>query len=48
MQATLHDNQSSGALSAASWSNGFAVQAVDQLIANGDSVKFIPYSELLA
>lgn len=48
MRATLHDNQSSGVLSAASWSNGFAVQAVDQLIANGDSVKFIPYSELLA
>ncbi len=48
MSASLHDNQSSGALSAASWSNGFAVQAVDQLIAAGDNVKFIPYSELFA
>lgn len=48
MSANLHDNQCSGALSAASWSNGFAIQAVDQLIANGDKVKFIPYSELFA
>jgi molybdopterin molybdotransferase len=48
MSASLHDNQCSGALSAASWGNGFAVQAVDQLIANGDNVKFIPYSELFA
>jgi len=48
MSASLHDNQCSGALSAASWSNGFAVQGVDQLIANGDKVKFIPYSELFA
>jgi len=48
MSASLHSNQSSGALSTASWSNGFAVQAVDQLIANGDKVKFIPFSELFA
>jgi molybdopterin molybdotransferase len=48
MSASLHTNQSSGALSAASWSNGFAVLPIDQLIANGDSVKFIPYSELFA
>ena len=48
MSASLHGNQSSGALSTASWSNGFAVQAVNQLIANGDSIKFIPYSELFA
>jgi len=48
MSASLHDNQCSGALTAASWGNGFAVQAVDQVIANGDSVKFIPYSELFA
>ena len=48
MSANLHDNQCSGALSAASWSNGFAVHQVDQLIANGDTVKFIPYSELFA
>lgn len=48
MSANLHDNQCSGALSAASWSNGFAVHPIDQLIANGDKVKFIPYSELFA
>ncbi len=48
MSASLHDNQCSGALSAASWSNGFAVQGIDQLIAVGDHVKFIPYSELFA
>ena len=48
MSATLHSNQSSGALSTASWSNGFAVQAVDQLIAKGDKVKFIPFTELFA
>ena len=48
MSASLHSNQCSGALSTASWSNGFAVQPVDQLIARGDSVNFIPYSELFA
>ena len=48
MRASLHDNQCSGALSAASWSNGFAVQGIDQLIASGDNIKFIPYSELFA
>lgn len=48
MSASLHGNQSSGALSTASWSNGFAVQAVNQIIASGDSIKFIPYSELFA
>jgi molybdopterin molybdotransferase len=48
MSARLHDNQCSGALSTASWSNGFAVQPIDQLIANGDMVKFIPFSELFA
>lgn len=48
MSATLHSNQSSGALSTASWSNGFAVQAIDQLIARGDKVKFIPFTELFA
>jgi len=48
MSATLHSNQSSAALSTASWSNGFAVQAIDQLIARGDQVKFIPFTELFA
>lgn len=48
MSASLHDNQCSGALTAASWSNGFAVHDIDQLIANGDKVKFIPFSELFA
>jgi len=48
MSASLHSNQSSGALSTASWSNGFAVQAIDQIIARGDAVKFIPFSELFA
>ena len=48
MSASLHSNQSSGALSTACWSNGFAVQPIDRVIARGDSVKFIPYSELFA
>jgi len=48
MSATLHSNQSSGALSTASWSNGFAVQAIDQIITRGDKVKFIPFTELFA
>ena len=48
MSATLNDNQCSGALSTASWSNGFAIHPIDQLIANGDSVKFIPFNELFA
>lgn len=46
--ASMHNNQSSGALSAASWGNGFAVQPINQLIAAGDSVQFIPFSELFA
>ena len=48
MQASLHANQSSGALSVASWSNGFAVQSMNETIANGDKVEFIPFSELFS
>jgi len=48
MIVSLHDNQSSGALSSSSWGNGFAVQPVNQLINAGDKVQFIPFSELLA
>ena len=48
MKASLHSNQSSGSLSAASWGNGFAVLPVNQLIAEGDKVQFIPFRGLFA
>lgn len=40
-------NQSSGMLSSASWAQGLAVVAPDTLVAEGDLVGFIPFSELL-
>lgn len=48
MLASLHENQSSGALTSASWGNGFALQRVGQVIAAGDRIEFIPFSELFA
>lgn len=40
-------NQSSGMLSSASWSNGLAVIPPQTLVAEGDLIDFIPFSELL-
>ena len=43
----IHERQSSGILSSASWGDGFVVQNVDQAIESGQNVDFIPYSNLL-
>lgn len=40
-------NQSSGMLSSASWAHGLAVIAPDTVVEEGDTVGFIPFSELL-
>lgn len=44
---SLHQNQSSGLLSAASWANGFAVVDAGQTVSSGDRVMFIPFSEVM-
>ncbi len=46
MLVSPHPNQSSGALSSASWGNGLVIHPRNQTVAPGDAVKFIPYSEL--
>ena len=43
----IHQNQSSGMLSSASWANGLVVVYPHQMVAMGDLVEFIPFSELL-
>jgi len=45
---TLFPNQSSGVLTSAVWGNGLVDNPPGQTIAPGDSVRFIPFSELLA
>ncbi|MFC6670976.1 gephyrin-like molybdotransferase Glp [Marinobacterium aestuariivivens] len=40
-------NQSSGVLSSASWANGLVVIPPDTVVAEGDPVSFMPFSELL-
>ncbi len=40
-------NQSSGVLSTASWANGLVVIPPDTVVAEGEAVSFIPFSELL-
>jgi molybdopterin molybdotransferase len=42
----LYPNRSSGVLSSVAWANGFAVLPPMTAIAPGDSVEFIPFSEL--
>ena len=41
-------NQSSGVLASASWANGLAVVPPNTKVSKGDSIQFIPFSELLA
>jgi molybdopterin molybdotransferase len=42
----LYHNRSSGVLSSVAWANGFAVLPPMTAIAPGDSIEFIPFSEL--
>ena len=46
-EVVVFHNQSSGMLSSASWANGLAVIPPDTVVAKGDMVSFIPFSELL-
>lgn len=42
----LHSNSSSGVLSSVAWANGFAVLPAMTAIAPGDTIDFLPFSEL--
>jgi molybdopterin molybdotransferase len=42
----LYTNQSSAVLSSAVWGDGFIDNPAKQAIRRGDTVKFLPYSEL--
>lgn len=44
----LFNNQSSGVLTSAVWGDGLVDNPAGQTIAHGDSVRFIPFSELMA
>ena len=44
----LFKNQGSGVVTSLSWGDGLVVKAPQQLIARGDSVRFIPFAELLS
>ena len=46
-RAVLYPNQSSGVLRSASWADGLAVVRENGTLAEGDSLSFIPMSELL-
>lgn len=43
----INPNRSSAALSSLTWANGLAIMPTDRSIATGDSIDFIPFSELL-
>ncbi|MEN8177124.1 MAG: gephyrin-like molybdotransferase Glp [Pseudomonadota bacterium] len=45
---TLFPSRSSGVLSSVAWANGLAVIPEQQTLSRGDSVQFIPYSELIS
>ena len=44
----LYDNQSSGVLTSAVWGDGLVDNPPGQLIARGDTVRFLPFSALLS
>lgn len=46
-EITIYDNQGSGVLSSTSWAHGLAVLEENSAVARGDSIAYIPYSELL-
>jgi len=45
---SVHRSRSSGVLSSLAWANGLAVLPENRPLAKGDSVKFLPFSELLS
>lgn len=47
-RAALYPNQSSGALSSVAWANGLVELPEGKTVEPGQSVKFIPFSELLS
>ena len=46
LQASLHDNQSSGVLSSVSWANALAIVPPGQTVARGDSVEVLLLDQL--
>jgi len=44
----VYPSRSSGVLSSVAWANGLAVVPEGQVLARGDPVDFMPFSELLA
>jgi molybdopterin molybdotransferase len=46
LQASLHDNQSSGVLSSVSWANALAIVPPGQTVARGDSVEILLLDQL--
>lgn len=44
---SVYPSRSSGVLSSVTWANGLAVIEKDQVLAKGDVIDFIPFSELL-
>lgn len=44
----LFKNQGSGVVTSLSWGDGLVIKAPQQIIARGDSVRFIPFAELLS
>lgn len=46
-RATVHPSRSSGVLSSVTWANGLVVIPESQVLVRGDSVEFLPFSELL-
>ena len=44
----LFNNQSSGVLTSAAWGDGLVDNPAGQAIARGDTVRFLPFSELLS
>ncbi|MBS1189064.1 MAG: molybdopterin molybdochelatase [Rhodocyclaceae bacterium] len=47
-EVELYGHQGSGVMTSLCWGDGLAVKAPDRLIARGDTVPFIPFSELLS
>lgn len=47
-EAELFGHQGSGVMTSLCWGDGLVVKAPDRLIARGDTVPFIPFSELLS
>jgi len=43
----LFPNQSSGVLTSCTWADGLVDNPAGQAIASGDTVRFLPFSELL-